>query len=226
MTTTELIAAVKRKILDHAYDDAKILGCLNRASLQVAGWENKDPQMGYAGSILLDALQTQWELTTNPELSFVALPADYHKHLFNVTYEGMPSHIFIYPNVRQFLHVYAGRVTNHGPVGAVTIGAGVFYYTPIPEEATELTIYGYRKPPLMDESEIDPDWIPEHLQEDLLVGHACMEIFNETEDGVEANKLNTLQYRQKFHEALARLDDFTQHKAVQIQTRTRRVRWF
>jgi hypothetical protein len=71
-----------------------------------------------------------------------------------------------------------------------------------------------------------PYWLPDHLQHELLVSYACKEIFNETEDGVEASKVNTLRYEARFQAALARLDASSMHKAKQIQRVSRRARFF
>ena len=231
-TAEELVDLVKGKILDNGYDDAAILGFLNRGSLEIAAWENREPALGFIGNILLDPLQKEWSVTTATDAPYVSLPPDYLKHLFRVTFEGLTLPVEIVSNLREFLGLHGDVLTRPGPVERVTIGGGRLYYNPVPAEANELRLFGYRKPDVLvtrdpgEGQSATPYWLPEHLHYGLLVGYACKEIFNETEDGVEAGKVNTLRYEAMFHAALARLDAGSMHKAKQIQRVPRRARFF
>ena len=61
---------------------------------------------------------------------------------------------------------------------------------------------------MLAEGSDEPDCLPVHLQEALLVSFAAWKIFSLIEDGIEGPKVNTDRYDRDFHLALADLKVF------------------
>lgn len=224
MTASQLIWEVQRVIQDSkAYPAEVVLGFLNQGLLDVASWDNLDPKLGIVGSILLPALEASGSVTTEPEIPYVDLPSDYHKELYQVSFDDQPSIPNILSNMRVFLEEYDGDLTNTGPIEDVTVVGSQLYFQPIPEEATELTLRYYAQPPLLvnyDPSETETDDIPICLplefHRGLLVNYALKEIYDEIEDGIDGQKLNTARYEIKYQQALSKLYQTIKHKSKQI----------
>jgi hypothetical protein len=138
-----------------------------------------------------------------------------------------------------FLAGWDNRLDHSGPVSEVTIRGGDLYYQGIPGVPTELTLFYYRKPTLLvdydpsgedgeagDLADDIPDGIPEPFQKGLLVNYACKEIFDEIEDGMDGEKLNTQRYEAKYQAALAKLCKSIRHKSKQVPLVRRPARFF
>lgn len=234
MKTADLVEMIHRKVREISYGDDDLLRYLNLASYHIAGWENKDPNLGYSGtSILLDALQHAWILETEPDENFVSAPDDFQKNLF-LAFDENKNELNILPNIRQLYAVHGKRARAHGPVQSVTMGGGRIHYAQIPEVVTELEVHGYRKPDILvlgtpGNGEADePYWIPEHLQVDLLISHCIMQIFNamELEVGIDRVNPQIARYEAIFYTAMSRLNDLMAHKVVHAPVRRKIVRYF
>jgi len=255
-TASELIADVRRLIQDDSYGDETILGFLNDGITEIAAWDNDDPKLGLVGNILLPALETSAIVTTSLTDAFVALPANYAKELYKVTFAGQLSPIDILSNMRVMLEQWDDDLTHEGLVEDVTVVGGRLYYQPIPTEATELTVWFYRLPTLLENfdpsgentgfmdsgdttfqgdddtgfidalSDDIPNCLPDHLHKSLLVSYAAKEIFNEIEDGIEGRKINTERYEGKYQQALAVLYRGIKHKSKQVPKVRRHAHFF
>jgi len=51
-----------------------------------------------------------------------------------------------------------------------------------------------------------PDVVPVQLHQPLLVGWVCAHIFNQIEDGIEGQKVNTAMWNSQFQQGLVDLD--------------------
>ena len=58
----------------------------------------------------------------------------------------------------------------------------------------------------MDDDDDEPDGIPAHLADRLIVNRAAQRIFQQIENGIDGEKINTLYYKSLFEEALRDLD--------------------
>ena len=255
-TASELIADVRRLIQDDSYGDETILGFLNDGITEIAAWDNDDPKLGLVGNILLPALETSAVVTTSLTDAFVALPGNYAKGLYKVTFAGQSYQIEILSNMRVMLERWDDDLTNEGDVEEVTIMGGRLYYQPIPIEATELTLWFYRLPTLL--ANVDPSGentsfmdsgdttfqgdddtgfmdsladdipycLPVPLHKSLLVNYAAKEIFNEIEDGIEGRKINAERYEIRYQQALAALYRGIKHKSKQVPLVKRYAHFF
>jgi hypothetical protein len=242
VTASQLIAEVQRIVQDStAYPADVVLSFLNLALNDVSAWDNINPELGLVGNVLLPALETNDEVTTDVATTdpvhdanpFVDLPADYQKNLYQVTFVDQTLITKIWPDMRSFLEEWNGDLTHSGPVEDVVIVGSKLYYQPIPETATDLTLWYYAKPtPLAQHDPADaetddiPSCIPVEFHRDLLVNYALKEIYDEIEDGLEGPKVNTLNYRAKYQQGLQRLYWAVKHKSIQKTTIRRRAMFF
>jgi hypothetical protein len=71
-----------------------------------------------------------------------------------------------------------------------------------------------------------PSCIPEQFQHDLLVNYACKEIFDEIEDGIDGQKLQTANFAGKYQAALNALYKSITHRSQQRLARRREKSFF
>lgn len=226
----QIIERVQRKVRDASYGPDEILEILNEGIQEIAGWKNSRPEMGLMGDILLPALETSDTVTTATDSAMVALPDDFAKNLFHVSQVG-PA-INIYSSVAQLLAEWDGVLTNTGTaVEDVTVQGANLVYQPIPTTAIELTLRYHRKPDVLtleDASGITnvPSCLPEQLHYDLLVNYAAKEIYDEIEDGLDGQAVQTAKYTARYQQALNRLHKSITHTSRQRLTRNRAKGWF
>ena len=202
MTGSELIQLIKEKIHDSAFSPPMILGRVNKGVGRIAGIVDL-PDLKSSDTVTTD---------TNP---YVAVPATvgnvFHQKrgsLFFVSSSGQDCEIKIVDSWIKFLMKWP-TLDEAGAIQEVCVRGGRLYYQPIPAAADTLTLHFMRKPVAMANADRDaePDGIPEHLQEDLLVNFGCWDIFSEKEDE-SAQTPNTDKYKGKFAGAMAELNQF------------------
>lgn len=202
MTSSELIQLVKEKIHDASYSPPMILSRINKGVGRIAA------------IVDLPDLKSSDDVTTgtNP---YVTMPSDagnvFHRKkdsLFFVSSANNDGEVTIYESWVKFLAKWP-TLDEAGDVQDVIVVGNKLYYQSIPDTADTLTLHFFRKPVEMDINDRDsePDGIPEHIQEDLLVNFACWDIFSEKEDE-SARTPETDKYRGRFSEALAELQMF------------------
>lgn len=228
-----MIESVQRKVRDASYGPEDILALFNRGINEIAGWKNTRPEFGLHGEILLPNLETVAPLDTAADLANIDLPDTYMKNLYMVSQPSKVP-ILIWSSMQELLRQWEGTLVNSGPnVEDVTIMGGQLYYQPIPTEVLELYLYFYRKPDVLTleagsglvPTDI-PACLPEDLQEDLLVNYAAMEIYDEIEDGLDGQKMQTQSYAGKYQAALNKLYKAITHKSPQRLARPRAVGFF
>lgn len=222
---------MQRIIQDSAYNAEVVLGFLNNGILDVASWDNLDSQAGMIGTILLPELESNEEVVTDVDNPFVDLPSTYHKNLYQVTCNEQPSPIVILPNRKALLERWDGDLSHSGPVQDVAIAGSNLFYQPIPEEAINLTLWFYARPTLLikhDPEDADdiPTCIPLEFHRDLLVNYAVKEIYDEIEDGIDGQKVNTKRYEGKYQQALAKFYQSIKHKSKEVPYIRRHAHFF
>jgi len=201
MTLDELIEAVQEVIQDSVFTEAKITTMLNRG-LKVVAKGVLLPDK-YQLTPPLPDLYSVDTVDTALNVGVCDLPLDYQRDLVQVVNESYDD-IPIVPSFRKFLKQNpkqdAGSVRICSPHGKTLL------YRDIPSTAETLTVHYYQTPTLMEDGDDEPTGIPEHLQYQILVGFACSYIFNLIEDGMEGQKLNTMEWRKQYYQGLAELE--------------------
>lgn len=197
MQTSELITAVSNKIDDSSYSDADILAILNRGVLDIAGGGQRN--FGLPLLAPLPDLMTSATVSTDTSAD-VSMPSTFQRDLFRVV-DSSGDTVRKYDSFIKFLDVYPG-LNQSGTVNAVCLKGRTLYYQGIPSSSVDLTVWFYQYPTELDDDTDEPSCLPAHLHYRLLVNFACMEIFNEIEDGIEGAKQNTNHYMTQYQLAL------------------------
>jgi len=97
-----------------------------------------------------------------------------------------------FPDLESLIVSYPEIVT--GAVEYCALEGITLWYHPSPEEAETLLIVYYKNPTELVDDTDTPDIFPSSLHRNLLVHGACFIIFDQIEDGVEGQKVNTLSH--------------------------------
>jgi len=200
MTLEELIERVKEAVEDDDFDD-RIIDWLNRGVLLIAGGIRRNDS-----SVLTQPLPGLYEIGTVSTSSTckVDLPVDYQRDLvFAVDAGGRQ--LQINDSFIRFAQTYPAMNTV-GTINELAVKGKVLYYQGIPEASEDITIHYHRYPVDMVAGSDEPEGIPEHLHDALLVSYACKEIFALKESGVDNSNFSTMKYEQKFSAALDALE--------------------
>jgi len=137
----------------------------------------------------------------------VALPSDYSRGLAYVASVSQGSRIKVYSSYHKLLRKYP-LLDQVGDVLIVAIKGVYLYYQSMPGTAEALTLHYYRDPTAMSADDSEPDGIPSHLQDRLLVNYAAKEIIGLVEEAVKGRTLRSEKYEEKFQRAMADLVAF------------------
>ena len=137
----------------------------------------------------------------------VALPTDYNRGLALVSSVSQGNRIRIYTSHHKLLRRFP-LLDQAGDVQFVAVKGAYLYYQPMPSTAEALTLHYHRDPTAMSASNSEPDGIPSHLHDRLLVNYAAKEILGLIEQAVKGKTLRTEKYEEKFQRAMADLVAF------------------
>jgi hypothetical protein len=191
-TTHTLADRVLAKVQDGSYDWLFVLELFN------------DCLFDLAGERLFPELEEIVNLFTEPGIDNIALPANYQR---NLRYCHSISHnrpIHIDGSVIQMYRRYS-RLDQNGIVRQVAVKGRRLHYQRIPSSAETLRVNFYKYPPRLHTRDDKPSFIPPGYVKPLLIHYACREIFDEIEDGVEGQKVNTLYHAKRYEDAKERL---------------------
>ncbi len=109
-------------------------------------------------------------------------------------------------------------ISDTGDIEAVALEGRLLWYTKVPETATDLTVICYIHPePLANNSPDNIlDWMPDHIQQSILVNGAASYVFNEIEEE-DSNKPVTKSYESKMEDGIT---DFRAWIAKNRQSRS------
>lgn len=97
----------------------------------------------------------------------------------------------VYANLELFLDDYP-TLDQEGDVEAVCLDGFTLWYQKIPAESSNLTVLCYINPsPLVDDKDTPPLDVPSHLHRKLFVNGASYMIYDQIEDGIDGEKINT-----------------------------------
>ena len=195
MNVEDLTARVTRIIQDKSFTDDDILDYFNKGLGKIAGIV-KIPDL-----IVADTVDT---VLSQP---WVALPNEYMWALFHcasVTHDRTITSVYNKDSYRELLRLYP-LLDDVGDVSYIGVRGTRLYYQPIPATIETLSIQFHGKPSNMTLPTDEPDCLPYHLHEDLLVNFAAKEIYNLIEDGIEDKKLNYNTYNNAFNKTLEEL---------------------
>jgi len=201
MDFSELTLEVNSIIQDNSWTEEMIEDLLNRALIAVS-----------SGIILpgkfqlsppLPALYSTGTVQTILDSGSCPLPANFNRELIQVVnpkFEDIPINTsfvsFLKNNPKQ----------EAGQVRIVARNGLNLLYRDLPSSIETLTVHYYSQPTKMVLSGDIPDCIPEGLHKSLLVGYVCANIFNQIEDGIEGQKVNTIFWQKEFQYGLTNLE--------------------
>jgi hypothetical protein len=122
----------------------------------------------------------------------------------------------IYPDLERFLDDYT--MDNEGQVEAVCLEGSVLWYQKIPSTPETLTILYFKNPSPLSQDNDEPSDFPGHTHRKLFVHGTAFTIFDQIEDGVEGDKVNTQS--QFFHSFNSRNPDSGINKLREWLART------
>lgn len=188
MNLEELRDEVKIIIQDPDYSDDSIDKYINQALSYTAGLVNLPDLKG------IEAVDT---VVSQNYVNLSTITGGFSGVLRRVVKED----IKIYPTLEQMASDYLGDWDKVGEVEAVCLESNVLWYQKIPETAESLVLIVYKNPALLVEDEDVPSDLPTYLHKLLLVNGASFLIYNEIEDGIEGEKMNTsVQFGFSFNE--------------------------
>ena len=100
------------------------------------------------------------------------------------------NHIAIISDLGLIMDVYP-LMAEEGDVEVVALEGSTLWYQKIPAEAMTLTCLYYRNPAVLSADDEIPSDFPTHLHRHLFVYGSAWIIFDEIEDGIEGEKVNT-----------------------------------
>lgn len=201
-TLIQLTTIVEAILQDFTYANSDITSIMNRGVQEIAG----GMVSAFTDSITppLPNLLSIGSIDTVTDAAYVSMPGTFQRKLqFAAGDDGVEIDIansFIGFAADYPLFDRAGRINE------VIEHGGNIYYQGIPAAAETVTIHFYRLPVDMEDATDEPDGIPVHLQEPLLVNYTCWELFKRIENGLEGPLVNTTRYKELFMEAMRTLE--------------------
>lgn len=202
MTKAELQARIVDIVQDASFTGG-ILSYLNRGLLAIAGARLPDGRI-----MQLPALDTTDTVATTTDAAYAALPSDYMHSLYWVASAGQSARVGCLREYRNF-HAFLNRwpdpsLDKTGDIQTASIKGGNLYYQP--RAVDTLTLHYYAKPTALAEETDEPDCLPEHLHDALLVNYVCWQLFRLIEE--EDKQPNADRYEREYLRALVELADF------------------
>lgn len=199
MTADSLIEAVELVIQDNSFSGDLILSFLNKGIREISG------------VIDLPLLRTSDIVIAGTTANFVSMPDNYQRKCFSVI-DVLNGTRIDKPGTLNQYHRFINRnpvpSSTNGFINDVAIKGNTLFFDPIPSTSTELRVEYLRHPNPLVEGSAEPDGIPQHLHESLLVPFAAKEVFNLIEDGLENRKVNFEANMALYQTALGELHSF------------------
>ncbi|MHC4310882.1 MAG: phage adaptor protein [Planctomycetota bacterium] len=193
-TAQSLAEKVAQRIDDRSYTYDTILDKLNQGLRRIAGKH------------LLPDLETITNVDTDANVNNIRLPRDYQRNLRWAHSTTHNRRIKIYPSTVQLFRWF-NMLDQTGRIVGLAIKGRHLYYQRVPSSSETIRLNYWRYPERIDMRTEKVDVLPEHLVEPLLVSYACREIFEEIEDGIDGQKVNTTYYDKKYTEAEGELSE-------------------
>lgn len=198
MDVETLTARVSGIIQDTSFDSDDILGYFNKGLREIAG------KVQVPDLIVVDTVET---VLAQP---WVTLPTEYMWALFHcasVTHDRIITSVYKKDSYRELLRLYP-LLDDVGNVEYIGVRGSRLYYQPIPGTVETLSIQFHGKPTELADDDDEPDFLPYHLHEELMVNFAAKEIYGLIEDGIEGKKINYNKHNGAYLKALAEFSMF------------------
>lgn len=182
---------VENLVDDPSFDSETIDQYINQALEYVASQINLPTLKGLGVvSTELNQAYTDMSVISGNNFSGILRLVVREDGKFPTIYADLESLILEYPTLDQ-----------EGNIEAVALDGNTLWYQKIPTTETPLTVVYFRDPaPLVKDSDIPSD-TPSHLHRHLYVHGAAYLIYDQIEDGIDGEKVNTANHRwQSFDE--------------------------
>lgn len=200
MLASALITKVSNAVKDTSFSNDDILALLNEGQLDIAGGGTR--QHGLPLVAPLPELLTSGTISATSNAVSKPMPSDYHRGAFMVV-DASGEEITQLGSQITYLERYP--ILEVGSTDVCNIVGTTFYYAPA--ETQTITLHYYRKPVDMETTD-EPDGIPVHLQERLLVNYAAWKMYSIIERGIDGNKNLTIYHMSEYQQALTDLERF------------------
>ncbi|WP_289020402.1 hypothetical protein [Desulfobacter postgatei] len=200
MNLTELTTAIRTIIQDSSYD-SELTARINEAVTAVA-YGDFLPGRVERTSPLPDLYATD-TVTATISSSKVALPENFQRNCFLVL-NSDGEEIKLMSGFNAFQRTYPKQVS--GGIYRCCVNGSYLHYRDL-ADAT-LTVHYYKSPTDLSVSAPTLTCIPAHLHRKLIVSHVCKSIFDEIEDGIEGQKVNTNHYEGVYLAGLLELQEW------------------
>lgn len=120
---------------------------------------------------------------------------NYGGRLRRVRYDG--SALKIYSSLEALIDEF-DDLDENGDIEGVALEGRNLWYHKIPETAVNLTVLCYVNPEPLSRSNLEPDWLPEHVHYKIMVEGALAFIFDQIEDEDSNKPVAQSYYRRAF----------------------------
>jgi len=160
MTQAELIAKIKATLTEFPAVDSIFLEDLNKGLQKLA-----------REFFMPDLMDSDTVTVTGGDTGIEALPADFSHSVYEATSTTNDEEpVLIYRSIKSLHKDYTTTEAKVGRIEGVAEAGSNLYALPVPEDDEALLIRFYRVPATLAGDSDEPEGIPDHLQEDLLVG--------------------------------------------------------
>lgn len=180
MNRLQIRTEIENLIQDTSFEESVINEYINQAIL-------------YAGAnALIPELKVISTINTIPEQAYAPLTdltggfSGYLKRVKNADGNNIP----IFSDLALLMDEYS-TMDDEGEVETVALEGNTLWYQAIPAEAETLTCLYYRNPATLALDTESPSDFPEHLHRYLFVYGTTWLIYDQIEDGIEGEKVNT-----------------------------------
>lgn len=180
MTRLEIRTEIENLVQDNSFSEATLNEYINQAILYCAA--NADiPEL--KSIAVVDTILAQAYTTLS------GLTGGFSGKLRRVKNADGDA-IIIFPDLALLMDEYP-TMDEAGDVEAVALEGSTLWYQDIPAEAETLTCLYYRNPATLSLDSESPSDFPEHLHRYLFVYGTAWLVYDQIEDGVEGEKVNT-----------------------------------
>jgi len=208
MNLGEMVTEVSNLIQDDSYSNAAITRYINNTIKYVADTVNLPGLKG------IDSVDT---VVGQNYATLTGLASGFSGRLVGCISDS----IIIHPSLEDLMYCYAPDIDEEGSVEGIALEGTVLWYQKIPTSAESLVLIYYQNPEtLTGDDDTPPADIPESVHRKLFVHGTAHFIYNDIEDGLDGEKVNTnAQFWQAFshknrHSGLSELKSIIAIKKV------------
>lgn len=190
MNRLEIRTEIENLIQDSSFSETTLNAYINQAILYAAA------QVDIPELKRIDTVQT---VLGQAYTTLAGLTGGFSGKLRRVK-DSEKNHIAIASDLALTMDVYP-LMAEEGDVEVVALEGSTLWYQKIPAEVMTLTCLYFRDPAVLSADGEAPSDFPIHLHRQLFVHGSAWKIFDQIEDGVEGEKVNTKgQFWQSFDE--------------------------